>query len=254
MTHEEKLPKNQLDLERLMKPDSNGLGSMVAGLSGSGKTKAVLHALQEASKGNRWGKKHRFVIIDPKVQGGDYDILSDPFVDVMPALKNMEKERITVFWPDMEFLDEQISAVIDHMFYLSERDPESSFTFVLDEAATVISGNKVPLSIKRVAVQGRSKRIKPIFVSQRPILNRWTDGNLSNLILFRVLPMDADLLSKRWGADFQAIDATIKGRPYSFAWFDLESGDLNFMAPVPLPKPKRKPKKRSFIRLPKGWR
>lgn len=226
---------------------------MVAGLSGSGKTKAVLHALQEASKGNRWGKKHRFVIIDPKTQGGDYDILSDAHMDVATALRSIEKERITVFWPDMEFLEEQISAIIDHMFWLSDSDPKASFTFVLDEAATVISGNKVPLAIKKIAVQGRSKRIKPVFVSQRPILNRWTDGNLSNLLLFRILPMDADLLSKRWGADFVTIDENIKGVPYSFAWFDLETGNLNYVSPLPLPKPKRKSKKRSLLRLPKGW-
>jgi len=242
-----------LDLNRLLNPDGSHLGSMIAGLSGSGKTVALVHAIQEGAKGNRFGKKHRFVIIDPKNQTGDYDILGDPFTSVQSAIKNIEKERITVFWPAMEYLEDDISEIIDHLFFLSDKDPKSSFTFVLDEAATVISGNRVPLAIKRVAVQGRSKRILPLFASQRPILNRWTDGNLSNLLLFRVLPMDADILTKRWGVDFHAVDAKIKGRPYSFAWFNLETAELNFMAPVPLPKPKRKTKSRRWLRLPKGW-
>lgn len=242
---------SNLDVTRLFKPDTHHLGSMFAGLSGSGKTTAVITTLQLAIRDKRFGKFHRFVIIDPKAQSGDYDILAEPIFDLSKMMDSIRKERVSLFWPDsIEDLEDDVSDIVNNLFELSDSEPKTSFTFVLDEAATLITATRVPASLKRLSVQGRSKRIMPIFVTQRPLLNRWTDANLSNMMLFRILPVDADNLSKRWGLDFEQMDAKIRERPFSFMWFDLELAEVKPMAPVPLPKiPKAKPKKKIWKSL-----
>ena len=76
-----------LSLERLYHPDGKSLGALVAGMSGSGKTTAVLSTLQQAiKKGSGFGENHRFVIVDPKTQPGDYDLLGQPVFDAETAL------------------------------------------------------------------------------------------------------------------------------------------------------------------------
>ena len=232
----------ELDLNRLYKPDTHHLGTLFAGLSGSGKTTAVMSTLQQAMKSKSFGEKHRFIIIDPKTQPGDYDLLGKPLTSIEAALRSIRKERFTLYWPSIDYLEEDVSAIIDYVFDLADSDEESSYTFILDEAATLITPSRVPLSLKRLSIQGRSKRIMPIMVSQRPLLNRWIEANLSNMMLFRVLPLDADHLGKRWGLDFLGIDEQLKLKPYSFMWFDLEKGDLHAMNPLPLPKPPKEKK------------
>ena len=237
-----------LTLERLYYPDSKSLGALVAGLSGSGKTTAVLSTLQQAiKKGAGFGESHRFVIVDPKTQPGDYDILAEPVLDADSALESITQNRVTVLWPDLDSMELEVDTLIDGIFRMSENDEEGSlsFTFVLDEASILITPTRIPKSLKRLAVQGRAKRIKPVFLSQRPIVNRWTDANLSTMLLFNTLPVDADTLSRRWGISFEEHAETIRAVPYSFVFFDMEKATFSPMSPVELPKPPARPKKRS---------
>ena len=236
-----------LSIESLYKPDRKSLGTLWAGTSGSGKTTAVISTLRSAILSPTFGEYHRFVIVDPKVQRGDYDLLEKPVTSLDKALKSIEKNRVTVYWPyypefDSKTLEDDVSIIVDHMFTISDSNPEATFTFILDEASIVITPTRVPSSLKRLSVQGRAKGIKPNYISQRPLTNRWLDGNLSNVILFRMLPVDADNLSKRWGLDFTKSNETIRQKPYSFLRFDLESTGISYMNPVPLPKriPRRK--------------
>ena len=237
-----------LTLERLYHPDGKHLGALVAGLSGSGKTTAVISTLQQAMKNKKFGEYHRFIVIDPKTQHGDYTMLGEPIYDLEKATKSIRKERMTVYFPNLDMLQEEVSYLIDYVFAIADSEPKSSFTFILDEASILITPTKIPPSLKRLSVQGRAKKIKPIFISQRPIVNRWTDANLSTLLLFNTLPVDYDTLSKRWGVDFHKIGESVREIDYSYMWFDMEKGTSKLMKPVDLPKPPRKKKKRSISR------
>jgi len=239
-----------LSLERLYHPDGKHLGSLVSGLSGSGKTTAVITTLQQAIRSPKFGESHRFIIIDPKTQNGDYDLISEPLLSVDDAMKSIRKNRVTLFWPNVDFLESHVSQIVDFVFEISDSNPDTSFSFVLDEASILITPTKIPNSLKRLSLQGRAKRIKPIFISQRPIINRWTDANMSNLILFNTMPVDYDTLSRRWGVDFDTHSETMRNTPYSFVWFDMEQAKFYPMAPVDLPKINfRKKKKGVFKRL-----
>lgn len=241
-----------LTLERVFHPDGKHLGSIFAGTSGSGKTTAVVSMLQAAAKSKTFGPEHRFLIIDPKRQPGDYDLMVDPIWDMDKAKKSLEENRVTIFWPEMETMVEEVSELADYVFQLAESSLKASFTFILDEASILITPTNLPLSLKRLAVQGRAKRIMPIWITQRPLVNRWTDANVSNMFLFRTLPVDADSLAKRWGLDFEETMGVIREVDYSFMWFDLESAELQKMEPVQLPKRwprKKKAKWFTFKRL-----
>ena len=235
---------NQLSLERLYHPDGKSLGAIVAGLSGSGKTTAVISTLQQANKkGAGFGEHHRFVVVDPKMQSGDYDLLAEPTYDVDSALKSIQKERMTVYWPELEFMEADVSELVNGIFDMADQNPKTSFSFILDEASILITPTRIPPALKRLAVQGRAKRIKPIFISQRPIVNRWTDANLSTMLLFNTLPVDHDTLSRRWGLDFNEHGQTTRDVPYSFIFFDMEKATFTPMEPVELPKKPRKRKR-----------
>ena len=232
-----------LTLERVFHPDGKHLGSIFAGTSGSGKTTAVVSMLQAAAKSKTFGPEHRFLIIDPKRQPGDYDLMVDPITDIDKAMKSLEEERITIYWPDMEHMEEQVSHLANYVFDLADSSTKASFTFILDEASILITPTKLPLALKRLAVQGRAKRIMPIWITQRPLVNRWTDANVSNMFLFRTLPVDADSLAKRWGLDFEETMTIVREVDYSFMWFDLEKAHLQKMEPVSLPKRWKRKKK-----------
>lgn len=241
--------KHQVTVESLYLPDGKVLGSLWAGTSGSGKTTAVLSTLQVAISSASFGEKHRFVIIDPKTQAGDYDLLADPLSDLDKVMKSIRKERVTVFWPNIEHIEYEVSQIIDYIFALSDSDLETSFTLIIDEASILITSTKIPTSLKRLAVQGRAKRIKPIFISQRPIINRWTDANVSDLFLFRTMTVDADVLTKRFGVDFESAQNDLREIPYSFLRFDLGEGTIKKLTPVPLPKPKPRKKRSTWKKL-----
>ena len=230
-------------IEELYKPNRKRLGTLWAGTSGSGKTTAVMFSLRQAILSPAFGEFHRFVIVDPKIQSGDYDRLAEPITDLDMALDSLVTERVTLYWPAYEEFDdwrleEDVSRIVDEMFSLAGSEPKASFTFILDEASIVITPTRVPPSLKRLSVQGRAKKILPVFISQRPLTNRWLDANLSNVMLFRMLPVDADNLSKRWGLDFEEADALIRKKPFSFLRFDLEQVSLRAVSPVPYPVPK----------------
>jgi len=233
---------SKITVESLYKPNKKRLGVLWAGTSGSGKTTAVLSTLRQAILDYKtFGEYHRFVIIDPKIQRGDYDLLADPISDLERFCENINDERVSIYYPEYEefdtkILEYDINKIVNHLFNLADSEPKATFTFVLDEASIVISPTRVPPSLKRLSVQGRAKNILPHFISQRPLTNRWLDANLSRVMLFRMLPVDADNLTKRWGIDFVKSDETIRTKPYSFIHFSLEDASISPMNPVELPK------------------
>ena len=209
----------------------------------------MISTLRQAILSPSFGPLHRFVIIDPKVQKGDYDLLTDPILELSEVFDSIANERVTLYWPDYPEFDQptlegDVAEIINEMFNLSNREPKATFTFILDEASIIISPNRIPPSLKRLSVQGRAKGIIPHFISQRPLTNRWLDNNLSNVLLFRMLPVDADNLTKRWGMDFVQSDEQIRKKPYSYIFFNLEKIQLQLMNPVDLPKriPRKKTK------------
>ena len=132
-----------LSLNRLYNPNGKNLGSLVAGLSGSGKTTAIVSTLQQAIAHPKFGEFHRFVIIDPKHQVGDYDLLADPETDYVKIQKSISQNRTTLIWPDLENLEQEVGDVVDYIFDMANSEPRSSFTLILDEASILITPTRI---------------------------------------------------------------------------------------------------------------
>jgi DNA helicase HerA-like ATPase len=241
-----------MNSQYLLKADKSKLGTIISGTSGSGKTTAIISMLRDSILNKNFDENYRFVIIDPKVQPGDYDKLVEPTTDIDSVLSSIFDNRTTLYWPDYsEFNQKQleidVSKIVDYLFDLMQENPKMRTTLVIDEASILISSNQISDSLKRLTVQGRAKGIRPIYISQRPLTNRWIDSNISSVVLFRMVPVDADNLTKRWGIDFQKVSEDISSKEYSFVVFDMEKIKTRLVNPVDLPKPIPRKKKDGFF-------
>ncbi len=202
-----------------LKPSPSSLHTAVFGQSGSGKTFLMKNTIYSAVKDvKNFPSHHRFVIIDPKRQTGDFDILAEPILsdDWEEIAESINKNRTTVIWPDYRNIMETIDTTIEILFQYSEIFPIFSATLIIDEAGEVISHQKIPDSIGKLAVQGRAKNLKLVVLNQRPILNRKLDAQLENIILFSQVGVDSDNLQKRWGLKLEEILKNLNDIQYSF--------------------------------------
>lgn len=219
----------------LIKPTKSSLHTAIFGRSGSGKTYFIKNSLYSAIKDlETFPKNHRFIIIDPKNQRGDYDALAEPiiFPDIEEILENINTKRTTVIWPDYDDIQYTIDSTIRILFEMADHQRTFSATLIIDEAGEVISHQKIPPMIGKIAVQGRAKNLKLIVLNQRPILNRKLDAQLEHMILFSMTDIDSDNLRKRWGISFESLDKNLDKTPYSFYHFNVMKNTKKLFGPL----------------------
>ena len=206
-------------IEALFLPSNQSLHTLGFGKSGSGKSYAIKHLLAAAiSDPITFNKNHRFIIIDPKTQPGDYDDLATPLDGLNPKeiADSISENRVTLVWPDYDNVVEIVEYIIEILFSFAQAVENFSATFILDEAGELITHTTMPKNIGKLAVQGRAKRLKGVFLNQRPILNRKLDSQVESLILFDMIDIDSDNLMKRWGLNYEEWVPKIQEKKYSF--------------------------------------
>ena len=214
----------------------------IYGVSGSGKSYMLNRALKAASKSKGFGKFHRFIVFDIKMDG--YGCLLNekkkqyPVSDIEGIIKSIKDNRITLIYPSIEDADILLEETIKHIFDLAQNLEGFSASFLLEESSTFIGSHpySIPLQIKRFATQGRSLGLSLLLVNQRALNNMWTDSQSQGLTLFRLAIPDALLLKKRWGLNHEEIDSKLSSKKFSFAHYDLESLKLSFYDPIKDPK------------------
>lgn len=219
----------------LLQPSESALHTTVFGKSGSGKTYAVKQFLYQAIKDvKNFGRNHRFVVIDPKAQPGDYDILAPPIYaeDFAEIVDSINENRITVIWPEYEYMAETIEFTIRTLFAFADTQPGFSATIVIDEAGEFISHQKIPPMVGKLAVQGRAKKLKGVFLNQRPLLNRKLDSQLQSMFIFDMHDIDADNLQKRWGIIFDDIHNDISSIKFSFYHINFMDNSKRYYGPI----------------------
>jgi len=235
-------------------PDKRRLHTLVSGQAGTGKTFFIEALLKSAVTDSTFGPNHRFILIDPKheafmglkVPKSRRGSILDSFIQQFSktakltpvkssgnwSRKKFHKDRVVVIYPDLEELPEILDEVIDDLFKQSA-DPSFSATLVLDEASVVIEPQRILPCIKRLATQGRSRRLRGVFVSQRPLSNRWLDGQVSDFILFDPgLPQDAELLKKRWGVNLDEFSSALTDKEFSWLRVKFPGPKMSIMAPI----------------------
>ena len=198
-------------IRRLFLPDggSYSLSTAMSARSGSGKTTLLTRLITEARKDEAF-QETRFIYISVKAEHLFKEKKLKPVSSVHAALKNMRKNPITVFYPmEPEYYEADVDSLIDSIFQLSDQNPTSSFVIIIDDA-NILKGfdnRGIPSQqIKKLAVAGRSKRIRGMFITHRLAnLPRLMNGNLSALVVMSVNSMDLDYSKRIFGMDFEPL-------------------------------------------------
>ena len=167
----------------LFMPTGKSLHKVVVGQSGSGKS-VFLEESAKAFLKNNSSETMRLVYFSPKQEG---------FIDLLPKdkkkrpiglvgsvdgmLKNIEKNVLTVFYPDSYELESTMDETLDALFDFKDANPTFKCTIVIDDSQVFLSSRKqASESFRRIALLGRSRELNVIFVSHAVVLNKTLEG------------------------------------------------------------------------------
>ena len=221
-------------LDDLYKPDyKSRLSSAIIGRPGSGKSVYIKFTLNEFLKRNTDGN-FRCVYICPKHEM----ILSDKkeHQPIRPDQleKHLRKNRVAVVYPNIEFLDSETDYVIDLLFAIERENEGFSATLIIDDAQVFLSSRQnISPSFRRLALTGRSRGIRLVYVSHSIIFSKDLEGSTSYLIIFNI-PFKQHWTDsiKRYGFDPQPYAEQLASRPYSHIWFDISSTKARLYPPL----------------------
>ena len=226
----------------LFMPTGKSLHKVVVGQSGSGKS-VFLEQSAKAFLKNNSSDTMRLVYFSPKQEG---------FIDLLPKdkkkrpiglvgsvdgmLKNLEKNVLTVFYPDSYELESTMDETLDALFDFKDANPTFKCTIVIDDSQVFLSSRKqASESFRRIALLGRSRELNVIFVSHAVVLNKTLEGQVDTLIFFS-LPAKAHWkqTEERYGFNPEPMIEQLKSVPYSFVYYDVRSTNAHMMNPIHL--------------------
>ena len=229
-----------MNLDNLFAPTGKSLHKVVVGQSGSGKS-YFLEAGAKAHLKQNGDPNFRMIYFSPK-QEGFIDLLPKDkkkrpiglVSDVPSMLKNMEKQTLTVFYPDSEGLEDTMDETIESLFEMKDINPDMKTTLIIDDAQVFLSSRKAASeSFRRLALLGRSRSFNAIFVSHGLILNKTLEGQIDSLYFF-TLPAKVHWKSgeERYGFNPEPYVEELKSVPYSFVGFDVRTSSARMYNPI----------------------
>jgi len=220
-------------LKRLWGVDNKSLNVVLWGQAGSGKTVFVETTLKQYLKQSK-DKNERIVYISPKNEGfEDYELVVN--LDDLPQA--ISKNRVVRFYPqDMAYLEQDVDETIDLVFRMQQKNPKSTYVIVLDDAQVFLSSRKAASpQLKRLALTGRSRGIRGIFIAHNIVLNRELEGQVDLLVGFtNPNPTYYKQSIERFEFDPEPLNEPMRENPYSFVWYDMRNKEPVLMAPLEL--------------------
>ena len=222
-------------LNDLYLPDGTGgrLNTLLWGQAGSGKTTYLETTLYHFLKTNK-DPEFRVVYISPK-----HETLlgQEPLYNIEKLEKYLMKNRFAVVFPSMESLDADVDYIIDTLFDLRQANPPYkkskgfTATVIMDDAQIFLSSRKAASPAqKRLALTGRSKMIRGIYVSHNIVFAKELEGQVSTLIGFTTpVPSYWKASIERYGYDPEDFASDLASKPFTYVWFDTKTrnGELN---------------------------
>ena len=222
-------------LNRLYLPDGANLNVMGWGQAGSGKTVFFQTTLDKFLKKNQ-NEKLRVVVIAPKSEDWDLGKKRTTIVTNLDALeKSIAENRMSVLYPSIDDLENTVDDAINMTFDYQQANPESSFIVIIDDAQIFLSSRRAASdAMKRLALTGRSRRIKGVFIAHNVVFSRDLEGQVDLLVGFSSPNPIQDRSSiERFNFDPEPFREPLRQRPYSFVWFDTRDGEPKLMSPIP---------------------
>ena len=217
-------------LDDLYLPDGKKLTSMVVGRPGSGKSFYIKNTLKEFSKQNK-DENLRIVYICPKQE---MDLGEKTLTDAYSLDKHLQKNRIGVIYPNIDYIDSEVDYVIDTLFEIQQSNPKFKAVLVIDDAQIFITSRKSSsVALRRLALTGRSKGIRFVGVSHSVIFSKDLEGSTSLILNFTMpVKMFHRDFNMRYGFDPEPYIEDLANTEYSYVYFDVTTGHSKLMPPL----------------------
>lgn len=218
-------------LDRMYKPDGKNLALMLWGQAGSGKTVFLEQTTKQFLIKDK-DPDMRIFYISPKNEG--FEFLDEIHFDLDKAFSAILKSRAVAYYPGMDDLESNVDDAIEGIFELQGSNPDAKFTLIIDDAQIFLSSRRSASDAhKRLALTGRSRKIKAIYVSHNIVFSRELEGQVDTLIGFNnPNPLYYRSAIERYGFDPEPHADDLRSREYSFVWVDLRSGTDQLMNPI----------------------
>ena len=218
-------------LNRLYLPDGSNLNTMIWGQAGSGKTVFLEETMKRFLKQNK-DPDLRIFYISPKNEGFEWSKQIHYSLD--KALDGMKKNRLVAFYPSMDYLEEDVDDAINSIFDLQASNSNSKFVIIIDDSQIFLSARKSASSAhKRLALTGRSRNIKGIYVAHNIVFAKELESQVDVLVGFNnPSPIHYRSAIERFNFDPEPFAEQIRSKKYSFVWFDLRNEKPNLMNPI----------------------
>jgi len=207
----------------------------MAARSGSGKTTLFTHLVGKAA-GTKKYKEHRWVYVS--VKGEHLFGPKTPVVTNIDDLaKALKKNQIVVYFPlYAEEYEAEVNEIIDLVFNMADKNEKAGFNVIIDDA-NVLDGfssvGRPSPQVKKLVIAGRSKRVRGFFILHRlGNLPRLMNGNISNLVIMNINPMDNEYARKIFG--LEGLDElTEELGDFKWVHVDLINEEVRKFNPVP---------------------
>tara|TARA_R100000655_G_scaffold8784_2_gene22606 strand:- start:62 stop:769 length:708 start_codon:yes stop_codon:yes gene_type:complete len=218
-------------LNRLYQPDGSNLNTMIWGQAGSGKTVFLEETMKKFLKQNK-DPNLRVFYISPKNEGFEWS--KEIHFDLEKAIGALKKNRLSVFYPQMDYLENDVDEAINSIFDLQASNENSKFVIIIDDSQIFLSPRKSASSAhKRLALTGRSRNIKGIYVAHNIVFAKELESQVDVLVGFNnPSPIHYRSAIERFNFDPEPFADKIREKKYSFVWYDLRNESPNLMNPI----------------------
>ena len=239
-------------LNRLYDPDGSNLNTMIWGQAGSGKTVFIEQTIKQFLFNNK-DPMLRIIYISPKNEG--FEWTKNIQYNLDGVFKGIKKNRVVAYYPHIEDLEESVDELINMTFDLQASNPDSKFTIIIDDSQIFLSSRRsASPAHKRLALTGRSRNIKGIYVAHNIVFARELESQVDVLVGFNnPNPIHYRSAIERFDFDPEPFADKIREKKYSFVWFDIQTGSPKLMNPIEIkkinPKNEIKPSAKSKLGL-----
>jgi hypothetical protein len=218
--------------ERLLLPNGEYLSTLIIGRAGSGKSYALSKVVNDAMR--TFPESWRGLYISPKhepIYGIDEKKVK-PAYSVGDAIGGIAKDRLTMWYPDMDTFDEDLGTMIESLFaYRSAEGDDFSVSFILDDANIILNDYPKP-AIKKLILASRSAMIRPVFVGHRAMQSKWLTGQTSHIAVFSIAQIEHKAFKERFDLDVEPYMDSLDDNQYT--WLFSEIGETPvIMQPFP---------------------